>query len=694
MSIQLPPFVPAVISRFCFIALLLSLSGVFSVHARVVESPLNEAGQGSLLLTGNSWQGSKLSPLVKTQVEMSIHGLVARVEVTQDFYNPSQEWVNGVYVFPLPEQAAVDGLSMRVGERIIEGQIQPKAKAKAIFDAAKQQGKKASLVQQLRPNLFTNNIANIGPGEKIRISLRYQQTVQFDNGEFQLRFPMTLTPRYMPGEPVSAYESSQANTGWAVNTSQVSDANQISPLYQHPDAPPASVDIRIHLDAGMPLANVQSPFHPIQVIPNQDGSLEVSLRQTDYANRDFVLVWRGKSEHSVNTVSFQQTRGNEAFGLVMLVPNLHPNNQQETELPGREVVFVLDTSGSMAGESLRQAVSALTSAIMQLSPQDRFNLIEFNSDSRQMWSESVYATGTNKAAAIGFVMALEADGGTEMQPALELALDPENKSRLLRQVVFITDGSVGNEESLMQFIASNLGQSRLFTVGIGSAPNSYFMTEAAEVGRGSFTFIGNTEQVQDKVTALLRKLRHPVLTDIRIAFDGQAEVYPATVPDLYAGEPVLIRYREDSPVTQITVSGRYLGEPWQAELTLESGTKQAEGLDKLWARANIAQLGRERRHHQDASYYNQRMQEVAMHYGLVSEFTSLVAVDVTPTRPDGLSSQDKSVPNPLPKGLHANAIFGTLPQTATSMRWHFYFGLALLMIALAIWRWRVADTAK
>ena len=500
---------------------------------------------GDQLNQGETVQQYLLSPVLKTQVDIKITGIIARTKLTQTFKNSSKHWVNGLYVFPLPENAAVDHLLMTVGERKIEGQIKEKSAAKKIFLQAKSAGKTASLVAQQRPNMFSNTIANIGPGETITISIEYQQTLSFEQQQYSLRFPMTITPRYLPsttpGELATSAELSQ---------DQYRQSN-------------TDIELQVNLHAGFEVQDIKSEFHPITIKQLSDGSQHIQILKGSVTNQDFVLNWRPELGAAPQSAHFTQQVNGDEYGLIMLLPPA--KTEQETKTPSREVVFVLDTSGSMEGDSIKQAKKALILAIEQLQESDNFNIIEFNSYAQNLWKWPRSADSKNTQDAKHFVNSLSANGGTEMEIALKLALSQPkvNAADTLRQIVFITDGSVGNEESLMQLISHKLGNSRLFTVGIGSAPNSYFMSEAAKMGRGTYTYIGSVDQVQQKMLALLTKLQHPAITDIELQLNAstlhsnsnqQLEFYPNVISDLYKGEPLVLSYRlADGKINQITL---------------------------------------------------------------------------------------------------------------------------------------------
>ncbi len=618
---------------------------------------------GSLLLRMRS--GYRIATRINSDVAIVVSGITVRATLKQEFRNDGAEWVEGVYVFPLPDGAAVDRMRLRVGERFIEGEIREKHKAKAEYEKAKAEGKRASLVNQQRANLFTTAVANIGPGQTVSIEIEYLDTARYDEGTFSLRFPMTMTPRYIPGHATGDRKGS----GWSADTHRVPDASLITP-----PAVTASADHRVALhaviDSGLPLEFVASRYHPINVDEVGDR-YEVRFAQSGVAmDHDFELIWRAVKDGAPRARLFAETIDDQPHLLIMLVPPTD-DAAPAVVLP-RDLVFVIDTSGSMHGTSLEQAKRALQLAIDGLRPVDRFNIIQFNSVTRSLYSHSVTADAANLAVARQYVNALTANGGTEMRPALERALTTNadgKKPSHLRQVIFITDGSVGNESELFKVIERRLGEARLFTVGIGSAPNGWFMHKAAAAGRGTYVFISALHEVEEKMDRLVRKLERPQVTDIVVEWPSDLEAlpYPETVPDLYAGEPVVIKARlARSPRAgdQLVIRGRSSSGDWGVELGLDVN-RSSPGTAAVWGRAHIASLvDRERRGAEPAAV-RQAIVATALRYHLVSKYTSLVAVDKTPVRPAAAGIRKEQVPNLLPHGQSHRAIFG-FPATATN----------------------------
>jgi Ca-activated chloride channel family protein len=355
----------------------------------------------------------------------------------------------------------------------------------------------------------------------------------------------------------------------------------------------------------------------------------------------------------------------------------------EKRLP-REAIYVIDTSGSMQGASLDQARRALHLALKQLTREDRFNVIQFNSVTDTLFASPREASEKNLDAARRYVDKLHATGGTEMAPALRAALDSPAKEGYLRQVVFMTDGSVGNEDELFNLIQKKLGRSRLFTVGIGSAPNSHFMTKAAQLGRGSFTYIGDIAEVGEKMGALFGKLEHPVLSDIVVEWPASvsAEGYPQKLPDLYLGEPVALSARAEGLLRgRIVVRGQAGEQSWSSKFDLGQA-HDGQGMGVIWARRKIESLTDSLQEGADKEKVREAVVDIALKHHLVTRYTSLVAVDVTPVRPEGEPLDAQALPANLPQGWSHEGVFGSLPKTATLGGLHLL--LALLAGALAV----------
>jgi len=650
-------------------------------QVQVVES---ETPAGLFFRSGEA--GSVLeAPVLKSDVSIAVNGMVARATVRQVFHNPSDRWLEGIYVFPLPGRSAVDRLTMTIGERRVEGRIMEKAEAERAYREAADNGQRASLVSGERPNVFVTAVANIGPGEDIAVEIGFQDTVAYENGAFTLRFPMVVAPRYSPAPRADIAEAPAPNRP-AVNPAaatapQGDDRDLFGPV--HTDGRKHNLlSLTVQLDAGLPLASLRSLYHPVVIESTAEGGQSIALSDGDVpADRDFVLEWAPAASGAPQAAVFAEQVGADAHLLVMMVPparaaeGVLPAEPQPAPLP-RELVFIIDTSGSMHGDSLDQAKAAVTAALKRLNPEDRFNVIQFNSETHALFPQPAAADVANVMQAWYYVSALVADGGTEMRPALQLALRDGPSDGYLQQVVFLTDGAVGNEDELFREVAARLGAHRLFTVGIGSAPNSYFMRKAAEIGRGSFTYIGDLGEVKPRMDALLAKLEQPALTDIRVGWPLTAgkrlELYPTPLPDLYAGEPVTFAARLEGVDLrdldgQLLITGNAVDGAWQQRLALTDLTA-APGVASVWARAKLTQIedglyrgGPET----DQAAIRAQALALALDHRLVTRYTALVAIDERVARPDDAGLSREEIARDLPAGWDADKVFGEQASTTS-----------------------------
>jgi Ca-activated chloride channel family protein len=669
--------------------LCLGFGVVSTATARSLPAESNTAEPGGLVLFG--LDGTRLAdaPRLRTDVRIEVSGVVSRARVRQRFTNPTGEWVEGLYVFPLPGNAAVDRLRMRIGDRLVVGEIQERAEAERTYARARAAGQATGLVRQQRPNVFTTAVANIPPRGAIEVEIAYQERLAWRDGAFSLRFPMVVAPRYIPGEPSPGSVGDVGAPGWSPATDQVPDAPSVTPPVVG-GAPPSFRPVRLEvvLDAGLPLASIESPHHRLVTEPlgkGRVGAYRVRLADDDVpAERDFVLRWRPVPMAQPRVAAFREQWQDRAYTLLMLMP---PTIGADREWPARELILVIDTSGSMFGESLAQAKAAVRQALAELRPQDRFNLIQFNRSVDRLFATARPVTPWHLARARRYIDGLEADGGTEMAPALRAALDDPGPSGLLRQVVFLTDGAVANEQALFALLKRDLGASRLFTVGIGSAPNAHFMHRAAALGRGRHTFIGRIDEAGAEMAALFRALRRPVLADLRAEWllpGGPVEQAPVRIPDLYAGDPIVLAVASDQAPQTVRLEGRIGHRAWRQDVELPAQA-EASGIHALWARRRIDDWLGARADGADAGQVREAVLRLALRHHLVSPYTSLVAVDRTPRRPADAALERHALATRLPAGWAMQKVFGRLPATATHAPLAALVGMVCLFAALGLW---------
>ena len=654
----------------------LSLTCAWSAAFAMVP---DEVHSGSLLLKSSPDTTPIEALRVESSFQVQVTGNIARVRVSQQFSNPSDDWVEGLYVFPLSTDAAVDELLMHIGNRVIRGDIQKREQARATYEHARSEGRQASLVDQERPNMFTTSVANIAPHSAISVEIAYLETIPKRDGRYTLHLPLAITPRYNPRFGIDPDSPTAAGEARAANS--VPDVNATP---ERVTSPQQQVSIDVEMATGFPLQSLDSLHHP--VVTNKDAigqHVRLSGRGVP-ADRDFELVWVPANTTEVQGAVFTERFGADNYALLMLSPP-----QQDIGLAEpREVEFIIDTSGSMQGPSIEQARAALQMGVDRLTEKDRFNVIRFSSDASSLFEVPRQVSQTTRTLARDFISALSADGGTEMRPPLQLAFGTPPFRVLLRQIVFITDGSVGNEVEVIRLIREKIGTGRLFTVGIGAAPNAFFLQEAAAAGQGSYTFIADRDQVQSRMQNLFRKIESPALVDLQLQWPGSvtAELASNLPGDLYSGDPLVVLARlpvlpEQNRV--VTLSGRTHGITWQRQVPITSVTEQA-GIAKLWGRERIATLARQRNFGGDAAEAETGIVDLAIRYHLVSEFTSLVAVDETPVRPPGAGDRSEQAPTSAPVGSYWAKTTG-FAKTATWAEFELLIGGACLGFAALLY---------
>ncbi len=619
-----------------------------------------EMRSGALLLRDGDEAHYTEAPLVGTDVDLNVSGPTARARVTQIFHNPTDHWVEAVYVYPLPDGGAVDTLKMVIGDRIVVGEIKDREKARAAYEQARSNGQKAALMEQERPNIFTNSVANIGPGETVVVQIEYQEPVRQSRNEYSLRVPLVVAPRYNPAPIVQTVDFGADGHGFGTVSDPVPDRARIEPPVLDPRTnPPVNpVTITVHLQAGFPLGEVTSHHHQVRVDNLSEDIRVIKLAEGPVpADRDFELTWKPADTSTPAVGLFREHVGGADYLLAFVTPPA----VEKTELPRpREIVFVIDNSGSMGGTSITQAKASLQYALGRLRPTDHFNVIRFDDTMDVLFPDAVPADAGHLSQAKAFVASLQARGGTEMVPPMKAALTDhrDRDATGVRQVVFLTDGEIGNEQQLFDTISAMRGRSRLFMVGIGSAPNTFLMTRASELGRGTFTHIGSVEQVEERMRLLFDKLESPVVTNLTATFSIGADVTPAVLPDLYRGEPVALTAKVGALSGSLEVKGLIGDQPWLVTLPL-AGAAEGQGLSKLWARRKITDTEVARTMRKiTPDEADKRILALALDHHLVTRLTSLIAVDETPSRPDGARLTRADIPLNLPAGWEFDKVFG------------------------------------
>jgi Ca-activated chloride channel family protein len=617
--------------------------------------------QGRLDAIGSGSKPLGSCPLKHTDVTVDISGFIARVTVRQQFHNPFAEKIEAVYVFPLSQDAAVDRMTMKVGDRIIQGEIKERGEARAIYQSAKAAGKVASLLDQERPNIFTQSVANIEPGEQVDISLSYSETLDWKDGEYQFDFPMVVGPRYIPGGG-----SAPAPMTTGQPTAEVPDADRITPPVT-PEGTRAGHDISIivHLNAGLPLRRIDSKQHAVTVdYPKADKTQAViRLKQQEtIPNKDFVLVYETSSDKIEDTLLTHTDQRGKFFTLVLQPPK---RVRSQLIVP-KEIVFVVDNSGSMSGFPTETAKQAMRLCIEGLHKNDTFNLITFSGSVSFCFEKPVPNTDENRQKALQYLASLRGAGGTEMMKAINACLAGQDDPQRVRVVCFMTDGYVGNDMAIIDAVKRNAGIARVFSFGIGRSVNRYLLDGMARAGRGEVHYILDERQAAGAAERFYERVRSPVLTDIRLDFGGLAveQLYPSQIPDLFSSTPVVVkgRYTHGGKGT-ITLRGR-TGEgkfERKIDVTLPEEEPKNEVLAPLWARAKVDDLMQQDlagvQHGQPNPAMKEEILGLGLRYQLLTQFTSFVAVEHLRIT-EGNTVRTVAVPVEMPEGVSYEGVFG------------------------------------
>ena len=687
-------------SCLCKLSALVLAIGLSGVAGSVRADSAEIAGTIEATVDGRRVQ----FPSVSSAFDVDLQGDLARVTVTQKFENPLGQPVNAQYLFPLNKSAAVFALTMKVGNERVKAVIQKKAEAQKTFVAAKKQGKAAVLLTQHRPNMFTQSIANLMPGMPIEVIMEYTQTVPKIDGSYELVVPLVVGPRFNPGSPKAA---AGQNIGLVKKLVAMPSQGPVAGVHVPENIASNRVSLAVRLQSAVGFLSVTSATHDIDVRPVDGSTLEAALKpRTTIANRDFVLRYAlgAEAEFSSGVLSHADERG--GFFSVMIEP---PQSfEDETVLP-REMVFLLDCSGSMGGAPMAASKAFMRAALQALRPIDSFRIIRFSDHATEFSREPLPATAANIAAGLSYTATLRGSGGTVMRSGVEQALMVPQTKGLVRNVVFLTDGYIGNEFEILSLVERELGAARLFALGVGSGVNRYLLDELARSGRGFARYLDPTADTQKAAEALAQRLQTPLLTDLVIDWgDVQpTEVTPAVLPDLYAGDSVRVQGRYATPGQfPVQLSARSGGQRVNLPMTVtlkesvanaSSDSADGEAIALVWARSAIRDAMHQLRVPQqlrmnessDASI-TKRVTQLGLDFSLATRWTSFVAVSEQIVNPNPELAVDTSVPNAKVAGVDQKAYSAVnstaaphggygAPEPAT------WLGLALLSLMLLLW---------
>ncbi|HET9289563.1 MAG TPA: VIT domain-containing protein, partial [Actinomycetes bacterium] len=602
-----------------------------------------EAGVGAIVTERGNL------PLQAIVVDANLTGLVARIVLTQTFGNRFDQPLEASYIFPLPDRAAVTEFRMEVGDRVVEGVLKERGQARADYDTAVKEGRRAAIAEEERPGVFTMRVGNLLPGERVTVRLAMTGPLPWDEGEATFRFPLVVAPRYIPGAPL---EGEPVGSGTEPDSDAVPDASRITPPVLLPGFPnPVDLSIQVRIDpAGLGLGGVRSSLHAV-VEEDGDGVRTVRVEPGERANRDFVLRLRTGSDTVTTAVTAVEDAegGRGTFALTLLPPV-----GDDTVVP-RDLVFVLDRSGSMGGWKMVAARRAVARMVDSLTERDRFGVLAFDNVIETLpevggsggLTPSLPAEGTGlrvasdhaRFQAVDWLSRLEARGGTEMAAPLGRALDllggrgtgePAGPGRRDPVLVLVTDGQVGNEDQLLRLLAPRLGGVQVYTVGVDTAVNEGFLKRLAGLGGGACELVESEDRLDEVMDRVHRRIGAPVLTDLELEPAGlgvdMGSLAPRRLPALFAGSPLVVSGRfEGGPDGAVTVRGRDAsGRAWSA--TVPAARCDAPALRATWARAHLRDL--EDRYATDRApdrELERRIVDTSLRYGVLCRFTAFVA---------------------------------------------------------------------
>jgi Ca-activated chloride channel homolog len=671
------------------LAVVIMVCAVITVQpGKVSAGPQDNAGS-QLQIIGKDGKPAGFVPLKHTAVKTEISGFVARIAVTQEFENVLPNAVEAIYVFPLPQDSAVDGMVMKVGDREIQAVIKEREEARQIFEAARNAGHTAALLDQERPNIFTQSVTNIPPNGKVEITLSVIELLKYEAGTYSFVFPTVVGPRYIPGNPAGSTGQvkdppsteggnlqdvslrSGQDRGTMPDTDQVPDASKISPPvagFHTPDAHAGhDFSIEVNLAAGVPVGDVESTSH--KIFADRTGADSYRVRLADDAvlpNKDFILKYKVAGPGISDAILTHADKAGGYFTLILQPPDSVPDNR----VVPREIIFVLDTSGSMWGFPLDMAKKTIARALDNLRPEETFNLITFSGDTKILFPGPVSPTKENIAAAKHVLAGAYGSGGTEMMKAIRTALgddvEPDKQSSAtqpLRVVVFMTDGYVGNDAEIVAEVKKH-PESRVFAFGIGTAVNRFLLSKMSEEGHGEVEYVTDPKEAQPAADRLYERVHSPLLTNISIDWKGLpvAEIYPAEIPDLFAAKPIVItgRYTEGAKGA-IEIRGIQAGGEFHRKVAVEFPVDNAGNavLEKIWARRKVDDLMSQDwlGVQQGQSKYKAQIVEVGLKHSLATQYTSFVAVEEKTVIQDGKPVRIE-VPVELPEHVSPLAVPG------------------------------------
>jgi Ca-activated chloride channel family protein len=599
-------------------------------------------------------------PLTHTDVRTEISGFVARVRVTQIFENPFPDPIEAVYTFPLSEHGAVDAMWIRTGEREIRGEIKRREEARKIYEAARENGQLAGLLDQERPNIFTQSIANLMPGAQVEITIEYVELLTYLDGTFEFSFPTVVGPRFIPGRPTD-----RSGAGWAPNTTRVPDASRITPpLAREGTRAGHDIAIRIDIDAGVPILSVDSRLHEVDIEHKTPERAHIRLRQqAEIPNRDFVLRYAVAGEEVKSGYLVHRDPKKDGYVTIMLLP---PKRVTPQTAAPKEMVFVIDRSGSQSGLPLTKAKETMHWILDHMNPNDTFQIVDFSNTTSTLFDQPEKASLQMKRRARRYIDALQANGGTMMAEAITHVCALPAEENRLRIVTFMTDGYVGNDFEVIDLVKRLRGTSRWFPFGTGNSVNRFLLDAMADQGGGDTEYVMLNQPGEEVAHRFYERIRNPVLTDVRLEFRNLdvIEVFPNQLSDVWAQKPLFIHARYRKPGKgQVVLRGFQAGQPYQQVLEVDfpKRVEANRALASIWARAKVDELMSQDPSALQAGRFPETLREeivtVALQHRIMTQFTSFVAVEDRVIN-EGGTQRTVSVPVEMPQGVEYEGIFG------------------------------------
>lgn len=666
---------------------LLSAAAVFPVWTHLTHSEIAKAkatigrtlsfadeanaAPGQLTIIDQKGKEQGLCPLKHTDAQVDIAGYVARVTVNQEFENPSQEAIEAIYTFPLPADSAVDDMTMKIGSRVIRGEIKRREEAREIYEAARDAGKTAALLDQERPNIFTQSVANIMPGERVVIQISYVQLLKYEEGEYEFSFPMVVGPRYtaqggytVPGQrgnPSPPRDEQPAPGTQAI----VRDADKITP----PITPKGTraghnISMTVRIDAGLPIQHVKSQLHKVNIQNAGATRRVITLKnQQEIPNKDFILRYSAAgAQMQSGMLTYADGKGGGYFTLILQPPA----SPARTMIAPKEMVFVIDQTGSQMGEPMKKSKETMAYCIKNLNPNDTFQVLAFNTEVFPCFPKSVPMNAANIQKALKFIEPLEGNGGTDILKSVDYALKMPGDPKRLRIICYMTDGYVGNDMQILDHVGKHRGDARMFLFGIGNSVNRFLIDRMAREGRGASEIVDLEADGKKVAEKFYRRAADPVLLDPKIDWGSLPveEIYPQHVPDVFSAGPIIVKGRYTRPGNgAITVRGILRGEPWQVKIPVNFPARDQDGsaIATLWAREKIEHLQSQdwlgAQTGQPQEDLKERIIQVALEHRLMSQFTSFVAVEEKVVNVNG-QPRKVDVPVEMPDGVAYEGIFG------------------------------------